>query len=163
MMFTGLLASGIKLCNPSTGTRVPKSNFLTHMGFFLPPFEFIFTSEEKLDATLTNSQLLPKLSIMSFDVFVVSIPQRVKALPLAVTLSIFITRRLSCNPPYTSLLRYSLPIWHLLLYLILKVHNTTQSQLCRIRSTSRSGMFHAFKTKKRGGGKEKGKETKFQF
>lgn len=99
MVFTDLLASGTKLCNPSAGTLVPKSNFLVCMVFFFPPFKFIFASKVKLDLTLTNSQLLPKVSLMSFDVFIVTITQCGNSLPFAVRLSIFINGRLSCNTP----------------------------------------------------------------
>lgn len=167
IMFTGLLASGIKLCNPSTGTLVPKSNFVVCMFFSFPPFKFIFASEEKLDSTLTNSQLLPKLSIMSFDVFIVTIPQHVKSLPSAVWLSIFISRRLSCNPPNTSFLGYNVAIWQSAALFDFEslLSNTSQSHLCGTESTGRSGMFHPFKTKREGRGKreKKGKETKFQL
>ena len=165
MMFTGLLASGIKLCNPSTGTLVPKSNFLVCMFFSFLPFKFIFASEEKLDSILTNSQLLPKLSIMSFDVFLLTIPQRVKSLPFAVRLSIFLNRRLSCNPPNTSLLGYSAAIWQSASLFDFKsvISNTSQSQLCRTESTGRSGTFHPFKTKREGRKKREKKEKKQSF
>lgn len=136
-------------------------------GFFLPPFKFIFASEEKLDSTLSNSQLLPKFSIMSFDVFIVTIPRCVKSLPFAVRLSIFTNRRLSCNPPNTSLLGYSAAIWQSASLFDFKsvLSNTSQSQLCRTGQPVEAARFTRLKQKGGGGGwrERKGKKQSLSF